>query len=158
VKNWQRSFSPLEILLISSRRSQYQSRDRRLPFILTCISIRILFFCYTMEGNNNYNQQVRWRWLVFTSLILTFLIEVLPTEADLLLGALHLNNIELFFAIKVGCLAVILFPLVLYVSINGWRGIMSVKFRTALIMIIIILKLVGDILLLNNWRLKEWRW
>jgi uncharacterized membrane protein YozB (DUF420 family) len=86
---------------------------------------------------------VRGRWLIFVSLVLAVLIEVLPTEADILVAAYRDSDISLFLATKVICLAVILFPLATYVSLNGWRGVKDEKGRIIAIAIIVLLNIAG---------------
>jgi hypothetical protein len=88
---------------------------------------------------------VRGRWLVFVSLILVILIEVLPTEADLLFVAWRHKDMSSFLTTKAICLAIILAPLLLYIWINGWRGVVAVKGRFVAITVIVVLKLVFDI-------------
>ena len=98
---------------------------------------------------------VRMRWLVFASLLLTLLIEVLPTEADLKWVAARHSDVRQFLVVKAVCLAVILVPLALYVWINGWRGIKAVKARVAVIGIIVVLNLAFDTWLLVDWLLRK---
>ena len=76
------------------------------------------------------------RWLVFTSLVLAVLFEVLPTEIDFIACAAG-RSILLFLTARAICMSVILIPVVLYVWINGWRGLTAVKARVIAIGIIV---------------------
>jgi hypothetical protein len=89
---------------------------------------------------------VRGRWLVFTSLILVVLIEVLPTEGDLKYAAFMHRSLPLYVTVKIACLMTILSPLLVYIGLNGWKGIAAVKGRFVAICII-----VGLHLLLDMW-------
>ena len=95
------------------------------------------------------------RWLVFASLLLTVLIEVLPAEADLKWVAARHNDVRQFLVVKAVCLAMILVPLALYVWINGWRGIKAVKARVAVIGTIVVLNLAFDAWILVDWLLRK---
>jgi hypothetical protein len=88
--------------------------------------------------------EIHWSWLVFLSLLAAILIEVLPTEATVLYS-LRTKGTLLLVAGKIGCVAAILLPLVLYVLRNGWRGIMPVKGRIAAIVVILLAKCVFDV-------------
>jgi hypothetical protein len=94
---------------------------------------------------------VRGRWLVFASVLLAVFIEIIPTEVDLKLAAFQCKDLRLFLLVKAGCLAAIFFPLALFVWINGWRGIKGVKARVAVIGVIVVLQLAGDVCILANW-------
>jgi hypothetical protein len=94
----------------------------------------------------------RGRELVFTSLILAVLIEVLPTEVDWTAVALHAqNDIRLFVQAKAICLALILAPLLLYLWINGRHGIKVVKGRIVAIGVIVGVRLAMDACMLVAW-------
>jgi hypothetical protein len=93
---------------------------------------------------------VRWEWLVSTSLILAVLIEVLPTEADVLFIALLHKDVSRFLVAKAVCVAVVLAPLVLYVAINGRRGVMAAKRKILVIGVIVVLKLALDVYALTS--------
>jgi hypothetical protein len=84
--------------------------------------------------------------LVFASLVLAILIEVLPTEADLLSVAAMSKDVPLFLAIKAACLLAICLPLVLYVGLHGRRGVKAAKGRLTALGIIVAAKLALDTL------------
>ncbi len=58
---------------------------------------------------------VKGRWLVFTSVILAFFLEVWPVEADLLYSAVRTRNILAYLGTKTAILSVILLPLFIFV-------------------------------------------
>jgi len=76
-------------------------------------------------------------------LVLAFLIEVLPVEADLLFSVRQWGT-AVFLLAKIGCLAVVLTPLSLYVLRNGWQGIVFARGKVLLIGLIVLLKLGVD--------------
>jgi len=92
----------------------------------------------------NPDMPLRWTWLPLVSLILAVLIEVLPTEIDILLVLRDQGILKLILA-KVCCLAIILAPLTVYVSLNGWKGIAFVRGKVWPIGIIVVLRLCMDL-------------
>lgn len=88
---------------------------------------------------------VRGRWLVTTSLVLAALIELASTEADLTVVALLRKDLSSFLVEKAICLAIILTPLLLYIWMNGWRGIIAAKGKITAISIIVVFRLVMDV-------------
>ncbi len=86
----------------------------------------------------------RWRALVFLSVILAVLIEVLPTQVDFQVMAARRHDVQSFLTVAAICFTAILAPVVLFVVINGWRGIRAVKWRIVLIGTIVALGLARD--------------
>jgi hypothetical protein len=91
----------------------------------------------------------RWRWLVRISLILAILNEIPEVDAQDM--ALQLHDMRLFLAVTAASWAVILVPLVLYIFVNGWRGITAAKGRITVIGIIVLLNLAKDTCFMVNW-------
>lgn len=89
---------------------------------------------------------VRARWLATTSVVLGFLVEVLPIEADFSYG--HLfgfpTTICGILAVKLICISVIVTPLLLYVVFNGYRGLRHVRGHVFTVCTIITVRFVAD--------------
>lgn len=90
-----------------------------------------------------------WSSLLTLSLSLAVLVEVIPTELGMLY--MHMRNHELlsYLAIKLGFLGVILFPLALFVYLNG-RSFSSLyrHRRTKAVFAIVLLNLVMNMIVL----------
>jgi hypothetical protein len=95
------------------------------------------------------------RWLVFTSLVLAVLIEVLPTEADVMWVALRRGDVLLFVAAKAFFLTLILGPLLIYVGMNGRLGVRAAWRRIAVISIIVGVKFAMDAAVLVNYPVRN---
>lgn len=90
-------------------------------------------------------------WWVFASLIFAVLIEIFPTETDLLGVALLKKNMLNFFVAKFICLSVILGPLLVYLVIYGRRGLRKAKRRIGIIGAIVALKFAFDVFCLCHY-------
>ena len=86
--------------------------------------------------------QIRAAGLVFWSLILAVLIEVFPTEAGLANICFNIGSLFLSLALKLTCSIIILLPLLIYVALNGRKGLRCARGRIIAIGTIIIVKLV----------------
>ena len=86
--------------------------------------------------------RIRAEWLVSWSLALAVLIEVFPTEAGLANICFNIGSLFLWLALKVTCSIIILLPLLIYVALNGRRGLHCARGRIITIGTIIIVKLV----------------
>ena len=93
-------------------------------------------------------EMIQGRWLVFTSLILTFLIEVLPSEVGYLTLFVRTRNIPAYIGAKAVFLFVILLPLFIYFWKNGSAAYKAVRGRLIIIGIIVGLHLLGNIAVL----------
>jgi hypothetical protein len=81
-------------------------------------------------------------WLAKTSLYLAIFIEIFPTEADVIFIAYNLQSMPLFILIKLSFWTIILFPLFLYIVLNGWRSIQAASGKVIAIFIILFLNLI----------------
>lgn len=96
---------------------------------------------------------VRERWLVFVSLILAILI-VLTIEVDVTFPALF-KGVQFYLMAKAVVLAVILSPLLLYVWINGWRGVIAARAVIVVIGTIVGLRMMLDVLAIADYFLHQ---
>jgi hypothetical protein len=86
-------------------------------------------------------------WLVKTSLTLAILIEVFPTETDLLVTArFRAAGISYLVAVKAVTLPIILGPLIVYLGRYGKIGFKNAKGKIIAIGIIAALSLMTDLL------------
>jgi len=79
---------------------------------------------------------IRWRFLTFVSVILTFLIVPIEIEIPFMFRQ---QSIEVIILARIVCWAVILTPLLSYCLLNGWRGIKIAKWRILLIGVVFLL-------------------
>ena len=106
----------------------------------------------TIQAENKH--RLKGQWLVFTSLILAILLEVLPTEADILFVAMRLGNIPLFLAVKAAMLGIILLPLLVFFRLNGYKMHAAVSTRLKIIAAIVIINLIMNSLALIHFLSK----
>jgi hypothetical protein len=95
-------------------------------------------------GTNPCVEEPQMRGLVFMSLVLAVVIEVLPVETDFTMVAASLGNMSQFILAKATCLATILGPLFIYLALNGWRGVKAVKGMIIGIVVVVVFRLVLD--------------
>jgi hypothetical protein len=86
--------------------------------------------------------------LVSTSLLFAFWFEVVPLEGDLLTMAMYAGSFPGVVAIKLTCVSLILYPLVRFVRLNGWRALRHACIRVSLIVAIVAVHLSWTIYLL----------
>ena len=96
------------------------------------------------SGSREQNA-LRGSWLPSASLILAFLIEVLPTEADIVFIALLKQQLHIALIAKAICLAIILAPLIAYLALNHWAGLRAARARIIGVFVIVGIKAAMDI-------------
>jgi hypothetical protein len=79
------------------------------------------------------------------SLLLAVFLEVLPLEMDIICVLSSLGDVSRVVAVKAVCLTAIVRPLLIYVLLNGLKGLKRVRGRTAVIGVIVVIHLMGTI-------------
>jgi hypothetical protein len=95
---------------------------------------------------------IRGLWLVKMSVVLAVLLEVAPAERNVLGILLSLHNIQLTLILlaKAGFITLIVLPLVIYLAINGLRGLKHVWGRATFVGVVIAANLAVDLFLLRH--------
>lgn len=88
---------------------------------------------------------VREGWLIRASLFLAFFLEAPVCGADPSGMALATQNVQLYVGGKAVCLALILFPLWRYLSVNGRPGVIAAKGSIVSIGVLVIGRLVLEL-------------
>ncbi len=103
------------------------------------------------------SHKVRASWLVSLSLILAVLIELCPTEVDLMYGPVLSIGQSLFGSVpgaasillllgaKAACLTPIVVPLLIYVVLNGRNALRRFTIRVTIIGVIVSIRLIQDV-------------
>jgi hypothetical protein len=83
--------------------------------------------------------------LVRMSLLLAVFLEVIPLETNIIGVLSSLGDVSRVLAVKAVCLTAILLPLLIYVLLNGLKGLKRVRGRAAVIGVIVVIHLMGTI-------------
>lgn len=100
------------------------------------------------ESLSENAQPPRAGWLIFVSVLLAILLEVLPTEVDVLVTLLQRRDLQRFLAFKSAFLVAILLPLLVYVALNGWRALRVYAVRVGIILAIVVLQLIFNVFMI----------
>jgi hypothetical protein len=87
--------------------------------------------------------------LVKASVILAVFIEILGIEADLIYGRFY-DDIFKIFIVKMLCLLLILFPLVIYVKRNGLSALKVVWGRVTIVAVIVMINLAHNLFIFGG--------
>jgi hypothetical protein len=88
----------------------------------------------------------RHKWLVDLSLALVIVIEILPLEADCTCVLIHGGPFVAALVVKLACLTLILLPLLIYLAVNGLKGLAYAGARVTVVAAIVAVRLFLDIL------------
>ena len=102
--------------------------------------------CDRSPMDSKPENSMRYRPLVSLSLFLVVLLEVAPTEADFLATSIPAGRVWFGLAIKSLCLTLILVPLIVYLAMNGRKGLRSARGRIITVCAIIVVRAIIDVL------------
>lgn len=97
------------------------------------------------------DQAMRGIWLIRLSALVAVAIEVMPFEIQLIWFFLSANALSVALAVKLTCLVLIFFPLMIYVGMHGLRSMWLASSYIAVIGVIVAINLALNTLMILGW-------